>query len=146
MRELYCGISCELTSIDEEQKSRLIWMPRDIFIGQNWYTTRTDGVHRCRNTRLFPDLMFERLEYVFSLGYSPAWYIMVATLRSYQTQIESISISYDSLYSDLEELFRYFTIVHESIIGMLLSLSMFVFCFLLPGDPPDRSSRTIGSW
>lgn len=117
MRKLYCGISGELTSIDEEQKSRIIWMSRDIFIGQNWYTTRIHGIHRCRYTRLFPDFMFESLDDVFSLGYSPTWYIMVTAFRGYETQIESIRISYESLYSNLEELFGYFTIVHESIIA-----------------------------
>lgn len=60
--------------------------------------------------------MFEGLDDVFSLGYSPAWYIMVTAFRGYETQIESIRISYESLYSYLEELFGYFTIVHENII------------------------------
>lgn len=61
--------------------------------------------------------MFESLDDVFSLGYSPTWYIMVTAFRGYETQIESIRISYESLYSNLEELFGYFTIVHESIIA-----------------------------
>ncbi len=78
MRELYCGISGELTSIDEEQKSRFIRMPRDVFIGQNWHTTRTHSVHRCRYTRFLRDLMLKCLEDVFSLGYPPTGDISIA--------------------------------------------------------------------